>query len=432
MKLRPFELVLVVIFIILAVLALILLSTYRSSQNAEEVLIGDVLVWGTLDGTAMSQLLAEIIAADETYSDVRYRQISRDSFAQELTNALADGQGPDLLLVSHEQLVELRRRIIPISYESFPLRDFRTAYIDGAEIFALSDGLYAYPVAVDPLMLYWNRDILTNQGFLSAPRTWEEVVNTYTQQLTTQNFDRSISRSAVAFGDYGNVTNAFGVLSLLLIQSGSERVLESDGRYTVNLNRTAAGTQPLVTTLDFYTRFAKPNNSLYSWNRALPNDRQAFIAEDLALYFGFGSEADDLERANPNLNFDIAEVPQGATATVRRTYGQFYGLALARGTDNPRGASIVLSTLAGAVRAEQIAKDNQLAPVHRSTLSRGSTGTYEAVYYQSAPITFGWLNPARPTSDSIFSQAVRDVVEGRADESSAAGDVLGRLEIAYN
>ncbi len=67
-------------------------------------------------------------------------------------------------------------------------------------------------------------------------------------------------------------------------------------------------------TADFYTRFARPDNTLYSWNRSFSSDRDRFVSGDLALYFGYGSEGKELERLNPNLNFDIAEVPQGATA----------------------------------------------------------------------------------------------------------------------
>lgn len=431
MKLRPFELVLVIIFIVLAALALILLATFESNNEAE-IRIGPVAIWGTLDQAGMQAILDELTSNDEAYQDVTYRQIDEGSFATRLTNALADGAGPDLILISHEQLAEVRRRIAPISYDSFALRDIRNAYIDGAEIFALSDGLYAYPIAVDPLMMYWNRDLLTTLGFLNPPQTWEDVVNTYAPTLTERSFDRTINRSAIAFGEYSNVTNAYGVISMLLIQSGMQGVAENEGLYTVNLNRSIRSGQPLTTSLDFYTRFAKPNNTLYSWNRALPSDRLAFLAEDLALYFGYGSEGVVLERANPNLNFDIAEVPQGAAATVRRTYGKFYGLGLVRNARNPQGASTVLAALASPGVSSRIAQDNRMAPVYRSVLSQGSNGTYERVYYGSAAVSFGWLNPDRSAVDTILAEGIRSVLEGRDSEGGVATDIEERLRLEYN
>src|SRR5690606_22468237 len=149
----------------------------------------------------------------------------------------------------------------------------RSTYIDGAEIFALSDGLYAYPIAVDPLMLYWNRDLLTNAGFLAPPATWAELVNTYTSALTTREFDRSITQSAVALGEYQNIRNSFGIISSLLIQAGSRLVSESGTQYQIMLNESLAGGTPLRSVADFYTRFSRPNNTLYSWNRSFSQDR---------------------------------------------------------------------------------------------------------------------------------------------------------------
>ena len=65
--------------------------------------------------------------------------------------------------MSHEKLVEHRSRLQSIPYESFPERDFRNRYIDGASIFAMRDGVYAFPLMVDPLVMYWNRDIFSDK-----------------------------------------------------------------------------------------------------------------------------------------------------------------------------------------------------------------------------------------------------------------------------
>ena len=432
MKLRPFELVLVAVFIGLGVFALLLLSTFNSSGKNDGPQIGVVTIWGTLDGKAMKALLDEIAIQDEAYARVSYRQIDEGSFATSLTNALADNTGPDVILLSSEQLVEMRRRISPMSYESFPIRDVRSLYIDGAEVFALSDGLYAYPVAVDPLMLYWNRDILSNKNILEAPQTWESLVSNYVPNLTTRDFDRTILLSGVALGEYENITNAFGVISMLLIQSGSRMVEEQNGTYEIRLNETLSGGKPLVTTTDFYTRFSRPNNSLYSWNRSLNNDKERFLSEDLAIYFGFASEGRDLERRNPNLNFDIAEVPQGASATVRRTYGKYYGLALVRNTNNAAGAAAVMSVLASQDIAGRIATDNNLVPVTRTLVSGGSNDTYGRLAYRSAAISYGWLSPQSAVIDGIFTTLMRDVTEGRFNESQATTDAIGRLQLEYN
>ena len=436
MKLRPFELGLVIIFTLLGVGALFVISSYKpppSEAPPEGAIVGQVMIWGTLPQAAVGDVLAELELENEQYRNVSYRYYNPATFDAQLTNALADRTGPDLVLVSHERLVNLRKRIQPVSFDSFPLRDVRSLYVDGAEIFALNDGIYAFPIAIDPLMMYWNRDILSTNGFLEAPATWEDLVNSVFPKIIERDFNRTVQRSVVAMGEYANVRNAYGVISALFIQGGSPGVvLDSGGRYSIQLqNRIGGGGDPLRSAVDFYTRFSKPGNTLYSWNRSLPEDRLSFIAEDLALYFGFASEGKQIQKMNPNLNFDIAEVPQDGSATVRRTYGKFYGLSALKSSDNLAGAFSVMSSFRGQRIADAIAESSDMTPAYRASLSAGSNDAYGRVAYRSASIARGWLNPDKKNVDTIFQTMTQDINENRRDLTGAVSDATERLGMSY-
>lgn len=439
MKLRPFELVLVVSFAVMAIAALIILRTFSPGAKApnEEGYVGPVQIWGTLPSAPVNEVLGNIKVANELYEQVTYRSISSESFDQTLIEALADGTGPDLILMSHEGLVEQRRRIQPYSYESWPLRDFQDTYLDGSLIFALSDGIYGTPLLVDPLMMYWNRDILTNAGFLSPPKTWEELVNVQLPALVTRAFDRSILRAVVALGVYSNTENGFGVLSTLLIQSGSdlvtERVSGDRAEYTVSLDNTLdSNYKPYTNSLSFYLRFGQPTNTLYSWNRSFSSDLSEFISEDLVFYFGYASEGKEIEELNPNLNFDIAEMPQGAGADIRRTYGKFYALSPLRSSDNLNGAFTVLGTLSVDSTLFELAQATNMVPAKRGLVELGSNDTYGRVAYRSAPITYGWLSPSKSLVDTIFSDTVNDVNENRSGVSTAAINSQEKIKRLYD
>jgi len=436
MKLRPFELALVVIFSLLALFALLLLAGFKPAPDSDEALaksIGIVTIWGTLAEEGIGSIVKDLSERNDVYKNVSYTYFHPSEFDSALVNALADNKGPDLILVSNEKLVTMRNRIQPISYESFPIRDIRNAYVDGAQIFALNDGLYGYPIAVDPLMLYWNRDILSTAGYLEAPKTWEALVNTMFPDLIQRDFDRTIRRSVVAMGEYGNVRNAFGVISALLIQGGSERVIQNDkGEYLIRLQTSlAGGSDPLRSAADFYTRFSKSSNTLYSWNRAFNEDRMQFVSEDLALYFGFGSEGPQIEKINPNLNFDIAEIPQGSTATTRRTYGKFYALSLLKASDNKAGAAAIMANFGSAELADRIAIVSNMVPVYRNSVSAGSNGTYSRITYQSASIALGWLNPELSATNNIFETMTKDINENRRTLEQAVSDTTSRLQKEY-
>ena len=136
MKLRPFELGLVITFGLLFLVSLILLKTYDPASCEEEGTCvdigGSVTIWGTLPADSIDGLLTEIREKDESFNSVSYRYVSPENFDQEFLNALADQTPPDLLLMSHEKMVEHRNRLQPVSYENYPIRDFRSRYIDGA------------------------------------------------------------------------------------------------------------------------------------------------------------------------------------------------------------------------------------------------------------------------------------------------------------
>jgi len=291
---------------------------------------------------------------------------------------------------------------------------------------------------VDPLVMYWNEDIVTTSGFLTAPRTWEELVNVQLPAMIDRSFDRTINRSVVALGVYDNSKHSFGVLSTLLIQSGSQFVKEDLRtndfiRYQVGLTKSAVSeANPLANTLSFYLRFSQPTNTLYSWNRSFGSDLTQFISEDLVFYFGFGSEGKEIQRLNPNLNFDIAEVPQGASATVRRTYGKFFALSPLRSSDNVNGAFNAINRLINDDLNKEIADNYSMVPSKRSLISQGSNDTFGRLSYRSAPISYGWLNPDRAETDLVFWGMVSDVSENRDDVTGAVSDAESKISNIYD
>jgi len=434
MKLRPFELGLIIFFVILAIGALVLLTNppQRSGDDEGLPVIGQVNIWGTLPSNQVRSLIDSISDVDDRYENVTYSYLQARDLEDRLVNAIAAGSGPDLVLYSHEQLVEIRRWLQPISYESFPQRDIRNIYIAGASIFALNDGLYARPVAVNPMVMYWNRDILTNAGYLTPPATWEELVNSVLPDLIERDSARNIQRSVVAMGEYDNIRRSFGILSTLILQGGSSGVATgADGNYQIALNQGVDGTAPMSAALNFYTRFSRAENAWYSWNRSFSEDRERFLSGDLVFYFGFVTEAREIERANPNLNFDIAEMPQDANASVRRTYGNFYGYSLMRTSRNPVGARAVMDNLASVNNSNTLATSYGLVPVYINLVAAGSNDIYGRLAYSTAPVTYGWLSPNRLATDQVFEIMVEDVISNRRGVDSAVRDALQRLGQEY-
>lgn len=429
MHMRPFEIAIIGFFAIAGIAGVFILSGYQADKSETALLYGErVTIWGTLDKKLVGDFLLAQSRANKALEVVKYTEIAPDAFENTLLNAIADGKSPDLIILPHTLLATYQSKLQVISFEAYPERTFRDTYIDGAEIFMNTNGIYGLPFAVDPLMMYWNRDIFSTSGLSQPPKTWEALISQTTPAIVQTSDTLGINQSAVALGEYANINHAKEILSLLFFQAGSGIVEQQGSNFRITLSNTlTTGLSAGESAITFYTQFADATSDLYSWNRSKGLDRTEFLNGDLAMYFGFGSENKSLERENPNLNFDIAPVPQGGTATIQRNYGDFYAFAIPRASQNIQGAYAVASYLGAPANAQALVDAFQFAPTHRILYEATVNDPIRKVVYQSGLTARGWLDPSPKQSDAIFRQMVEAVATGRSRINGIIVDTVYQL-----
>lgn len=234
---RPFEIALIGFFGIAAIGALFFFSSHKPDVKPTDVAFGEkVVIWGTFNKLEMDTFFEELSNNNKSFRAVTYKQLDKRAFGETLVNAIAEGKGPDIVLIPNSLLVTYRSKLFPIPFEEFSKRTFDDTYIDGAEIFLRSDGVYGVPIGVDPLILYWNRDILSSSGISTPPKTWETLIGETTRAINKFDSSSNFTQNAIALGQYSNVTNAKNILAMLFFQVGSEIVTETDSSYKVNLD----------------------------------------------------------------------------------------------------------------------------------------------------------------------------------------------------
>ncbi len=427
---KKFQWALVGIFGLLAVIAVFVFASVRGTGKGASEGLGAIVVWGTLPQDVFDGASSAITEAKA--GEINYQSIPAASFHRALTEAIASGLGPDLILIDDSRFLLEKPTLTPISYERITERIFRDTFIEGGEIFLTTEGVYALPLLVDPLVLYYNRDHLSSAAVAQTPRFWDEFL-TLAPILTKKSDDARIVRSALAFGEYANVTNAKEILATLITQAGSEMVsigptgsLES--RILIS---PGGGSSPATAALRFYTEFSNPIKTVYSWNRSLPASKQAFLAGDLTFYIGFASEANALRLANPNLNFDAVVMPQSRQAVRRSVYGKVYALAVPNGARSPVASLAFAQTLAGAPIAGALSEGSLLAPARRDLLSAPQTNAFSATLFESAIMTRPWLDPEPTESVSIFSRMVSSVTSGAATLDEATRTANDQLTVLF-
>lgn len=427
-NLRPFQVIVLAIFGIVALLALALFASFQGFGRTDEE-VGPVAIWGTLPARQVEPALNELKRLHKEYAQVTYTERSRETLDSDIANAIASGTGPDLVLMSHEHLMAERSRLAAIPFSSLSERTFRDRYLPVFDVYLSADGSYGIPVLVDPIVLFYSEEALLSVGAARPPASWEAVAG-LTPALTRTTDAQTITRSAIGLGGYENIQNAHAIISLLLLQAGVPLAEETPQGVRASLAGAggALGVAPGESALNFYTEFANPSKTTYTWNRALGNSRQLFATGDLALYLGFASERAVIAATNPNLRFDMAAAPQPGTATAKVTYGRAYAFVIPKASRNAGSAYEVAHAFTARDVLPTLARSVGMAPGVRELLVPSSQDLFEPVYYPQALISRAWLSPAPPTLDSIFAAMIGNVTSGRMKPQ----DALRSAEQAMN
>lgn len=421
MKISLFKGILLGVFGLGALVGLFVFATHTADIGD---VAGPVAVWGVLPGDVMHDVLIAAAKDEPAFKNVSYEEKDPATLASDLSAAIATGSAPDMVLASQEELRVLARFIEPIPLSALSARTFTNTFIDEGNILAVPNGggYYGVPFLVDPLALFSNRTILASSGIAQAPTTWEALTG-LVPKAAVLTPSRQITRGLIALGTYDNVRNARGILSSLFLQTGVRpSSYSATGALFSSLNGSGSGgggDRAGQAVLAFYTQFADPSKISYTWNASLADSRQAFLAGDLALYIGYISEARFLKSANPNLDFNVAPLPQPATADGKSVYGLLYSFMLSRGAKNASGAYQIASLLANSATQNLAAAALGLAPAARAELALAPADPVAAVAYEEALYAGGWLSPAPVDTDAVFSSMIGNMISGRLTAETA-------------
>ncbi len=429
-NIKPFQIILMVVFGFAALVGIFLFANYSGGQPGV-VPVGSVTIWGTLPERPVTDAIGTLKQTRAEFAKVQYVYKPAETFETELANAIAEGRGPDLIVISQEQLADTMNKLDPIPYATVSERTFRDTYLPESELFLSSKGTYGIPFVLDPLVMYYNRTTLQAVGAATPPSTWEAIAG-IAPTLTRVDATGGLTKSSVALGAYSNIENARAIISLLFLQAGySITARSNDGIRSTLMNSAAAtsiGSSASVSAINYYLQFANPAKTTYSWNRNLPTARTAFLAGDLAIYFGFASEQPVLAAGNPNLDFDMTAMPNPGTAQTPMTYGRVYAFAIPKASKNAKGAFRIANYMNGKDVLPGIAKGLRMAPAQRALLTPSQGDIFEPVYFPQALIARGWLSPAPEKTDDVFATMITSVSTGR----QGTGEAISTLDQAIS
>lgn len=325
-----------------------------------------VKIWRVFDEDDTMRDIMNAYRAIHPNVSFEYRQMRVEEYKNELLRAFAEGTGPDIFSLHNTWLGEFESLIAPLPTSlTIPyvetkgtikketiitLREeasLTPAHVrrDFVDVVAQDvvrryqpnpkdvpqERVFALPMYVDTLAMFYNKDLLNAAGIAQPPTTWSEFQEAVIA-LTTIGTDDLIIQSGAALGGSENVERAFDIVSLLMMQNGTQ-MINDRGRATIAAEDREADTIPGADAVRFYTDFANPLKEVYTWNASQPNSFDAFTSGKTAFFFGYSYHLPQVRSRAQKLNFAVAPIPQiGGGHTVN--YANYWVETVSKATAN--------------------------------------------------------------------------------------------------
>jgi ABC-type glycerol-3-phosphate transport system substrate-binding protein len=413
------------VLLLAIIFAAIYFGVRPSSQNQKVTLT----VWGTDPSNVFEDMATAYKTADPG-ATINYTQIDPADYSQTLLKAFAAGDGPDLFEIGNRELPKWQSVAAPIPATlatSFNLstlqNDFPTVV---GQDFVANDQVYALPLDLDTLAMYYNKDIFDSAGIVYPPTNWNEF-ETDIGKLRIVNGENQITRAAAAIGgSETSIANAPDLVFLLMLQNGTQMISSDGTTATFNGSGGAGATNsnggdPGLDAFNFYLQFANSASPYYTWSDSMGDAVQSFIAGNAAILFDYASAMPIIKAQQPFLNFGVAAMPQPASSTIAVNYPQYMGLAVSRQGQIAAAWQFILFATANPAGEAVYTKDTGEPPATRAYIASNLNDPTYGVFASQALTARSWYEADDTQIDSIMNAAIQSVLNGSTDSSHALG-----------
>ncbi len=363
----------------------------------------ELVWWKPFDDARIVAPLVEEFQKANPSIQIRYVQKSIETYEDELLEALASGTGPDIFSLHNDWVPKQKPRIVPAPAGLFSPRELSEQFLQVVNTDLVENGqIYAAPLGVDILSLYYNKDLLASSGIARPPATWEELVN-LVPKLTRQDKFGNFERSAIALGTADNVNRATDILSLLFLQNGTQIFDPARSSATFNSESGARA-------LEFYTQFANPAKTTYTWNSRANNSIEGFSSGQVAMILSYSYLRPVLAEKAPFLNYGVAPAPQIDPAAAKVNFANYWAEAVAKQGKNQQAAWQFLRFISLPAVLPKYAEVVKTVSPRVALVEQQIADPEIGVFAENALSARSFYKPDSDAVENIFAQMIGDVI----------------------
>ncbi|MBI4193385.1 MAG: extracellular solute-binding protein, partial [Candidatus Colwellbacteria bacterium] len=270
-----------------------------------------------------------------------------------------------------------------------------------SEDFVRGGKVYALPLSIDTLALYYNREIFDKRGVALFPKTWDEVR------------DLALAKKVPTAlgGDEQTVAKAGDVISLLMLQYGAEMGSADGTRATFGSSSRARNA------LEFYLGFTPPG----------VDSLRGFANGKVGMMIDYASARSVIKAANPLLNFSILPVPQW-NAESPAAAAEYSGFAVSRRSRNPDLAwELVRFIATDGEAAEAYLRASGRPPALRALIERYARSPELGLFAAQSLAAESWPKGDTRAMRDAFSEMVQSVRDGSVNIWEALAEAEGKI-----
>jgi multiple sugar transport system substrate-binding protein len=424
-----------VLLIVIAVVVIAFVVILLGMINQDDCQPANLEMWGLYDEPDIfKEFIYDFADESKCSIEITYKKMSAETYEQDLINAFASGKGPDIWMMHNTWLPKHKDKIKEFPQEAlkFDMEKFQTTFVEVAENDLTEQSkIYGIPLYIDTLALFYNKDYFNTAGITTSPTTWEELIDVL-NKLIKKDQKGNIERAGISLGTAENINRATDILSLIMLQNGTEIVNKDKKTSNISGSVTLDGKSyfPGREALRFYTDFSNPSKTSYTWNRQMPYSIDAFANGTSAIMLSYAYQMSAIKSKSPYFRYSISPMLQLKNRSFDINYANYWAYTVSKQSKSPDMAWKFLLYL---IEKENAKRYSQLT--NRPVAQRGLI-EWQKTDNPGLSVFAGQILTARSwhQADSIkiekhFSDAIESVVLGGATVDKAINTLSNQINL---